>query len=119
MAPEGKDESLETDEFVYPDQVLNAMEYSLQKCNECNSRDISDLELISHSMSNDDMTALFSTLNKFDVILDVGSRTGCVLYAAYLMTKARNIIGVEIDADWCKMQNKIIHQFQFEGNFVD
>ena len=115
LPPDDQSHFVETDEFVYPDVVLNAMEYSLQKCNKCDSRDVSDLELVSHSMSNDQLTALFDTLPTYNIILDVGSRTGCVLYAAHLMTQAKEIIGIEIDANWCKLQKDIVHQFQFNG----
>ena len=116
MTPDEKSGTLETDEFIYPDQVLEAMDYSLQECNECKSRDIKSLELVSHSMSNDTLTALFDTISDFEVLVDVGSRSGCVLYAAYLMTGAKNIIGIEIDKDWCTLQNNILKTFQFQGN---
>lgn len=113
LAPDDQSDFVETDEFVYPDVVLDAMKYSLQKCNKCDSRDVSDLELVSHSMSNDTLTALFDTLPGYDIILDVGSRTGCVLYAAHLITQAKQIVGIEIDANWCKLQKEIVHQFHF------
>ena len=101
---------------MYPDVVLNAMDFSLQSCCDCNSRNIKDLELVSHSMSNDTLIAVYDELKDFKVILDVGSRTGCVLYAAYLMSNAEKIIGIEIDPGWCQLQQKIVDQFQFEGN---
>ena len=45
MAPENEQKSVETDEFIYPDQILEAMEYSLQECQECQSRNIENLNL--------------------------------------------------------------------------
>ena len=45
MAPESEEKSVETDEFIYPDQILEAMEYSLQECQECQSRNIENLNL--------------------------------------------------------------------------
>ena len=92
------------------------MEYSLQACCDCSSRNIKDLELVSHSMSNDTLCAVFDEFKDFKCIVDVGSRTGCVLYAAYLMSSAEKIIGIEIEPGWCKLQRKIVDQFQFEGN---
>lgn len=116
LAPDEEMNSLETDEFIYPDQVLEAMEYSLQKCTVCNSTDnIQDVNLVTHSMSKDDMTALFATLKKsYSVILDVGSRTGCVLFAAHLMTSAKRIIGVEIEKGWVDISQKVIQKFDMQ-----
>ena len=88
MAPEEHVDSLETDEFIYPDQVLEAMDYSLQACRSCKSRDIENLELVSHSMSKDDMMALYDTIKDFGDfknILDIGSRSGCVVMAGALL----------------------------------
>ena len=70
-------------------------------------------------MSKDDLTALFSTLNdgKFKTILDIGSRSGCVLFAAALMTKAETIIGIEIDENWAKLSKKINRKFEFQSLF--
>ena len=45
MPPSDETESMETDEFIYPDAVLEAMEFSLQRCRKCKSNDIQDLEL--------------------------------------------------------------------------
>jgi len=45
MAPESEEKSIETDEFIYPDQILEAMEYSLQECQVCQSRNIENLNL--------------------------------------------------------------------------
>lgn len=45
MAPESEEKSVETDEFIYPDQILEVMEYSLQECQECQSRNIENLNL--------------------------------------------------------------------------
>ena len=45
MAPESEEKSVETDEFIYPDQILEVMEYSLQECQDCQSRNIENLNL--------------------------------------------------------------------------
>ena len=45
LPPENENESIETDEFIYPDQILEAMEFSLQQCSICKSREIHNLEL--------------------------------------------------------------------------
>ena len=67
-------------------------------------------------MSKDDMMALFSTLNKdYSVILDTGSRTGCVLFSAHLMTKCKRIIGIEIEQGWVDISRKVAQKFEMEG----
>lgn len=47
------------------------------------------------------------------IILDVGSRLGAVLYGACLFTKSNKIIGVEINNEFCKLQNDVIKKFGF------
>jgi len=68
-------------------------------------------------MSKDDLTALFSTLkeNNYKNIIDIGSRSGCVLFAAALMTKAQSIVGIELDQNWAKLSQKINKKFEFQG----
>ena len=69
-------------------------------------------------MSKDDMMALFHTLKKdYSVILDIGSRTGCVLFAAHLMTDCKRIIGIEIEKEWVDISKKVAHKFDMEGKF--
>jgi len=48
-------------------------------------------------------------------MVDIGSRTGCILYAAHLMTKAEEIIGIEIDDEWCKIQDNVVQKFGMQG----
>ena len=52
-------------------------------------------------------------------MVDIGSRTGCILYAAHLMTKAKEIVGIEIDEEWCKIQNRVVEKFLMEGKQQD
>ena len=51
-------------------------------------------------------------------MVDIGSRTGCILYASHLMTKAKEIIGIEIDNEWCKIQDKVVEKFGMEGEIL-
>lgn len=44
-------------------------------------------------------------------IVDVGSRLGVLCYGAYLMTNAARIIGVELNADFCALQESVIDKF--------
>jgi len=45
LPPTEDNETLETDEFIFPDQILEAMDFSLQQCTICKSREIQNLEL--------------------------------------------------------------------------
>ena len=51
-------------------------------------------------------------------MVDIGSRTGCILYAAHLMTRAKEIIGIEIDDEWCKIQDNVVQKFGMEGKIL-
>ncbi|CBY08894.1 unnamed protein product [Oikopleura dioica] len=106
-----EDEVVEVDEFLYPDNVLKETDFSTSECAVCKSKNINDLEMVSHSMSQDELTVLFEEIKDFDVMVDIGSRTGCILYAAHLMTKAKEIIGIEIDDEWCKIQDNVVQKF--------
>ena len=94
------------------------IEYSLQCCKLCNSREIEDLELVSHSMSKDDMIALFDTIKDFGhfkTVLDIGSRSGCVVMAgALLMPKTEKFIGVEIDEKWSNLSRRVAKKFELD-----
>ena len=54
-----EDEVVEVDEFLYPDNVLKETDFSTSECAVCKSRNITDLEMVSHSMSQDELTVLF------------------------------------------------------------
>ena len=54
-------------------------------------------------------------MKDFEVMVDVGSRTGCILYAAHLISKAKEIIGIEIDDEWCKIQERVVERFGMQG----
>lgn len=54
---------------------------------------------------------------KDEIVLDIGSRLGPVLYGAYLYTSSPKIIGVEINPDFCKLQLDVIHKYKF-GNRI-
>ncbi|GFG34682.1 hypothetical protein Cfor_10909 [Coptotermes formosanus] len=48
------------------------------------------------------------------IVLDIGSRLGAVLYGAYVYTKASKIVGVEMNAELCNIQNKLIKKYNFQ-----
>lgn len=69
-------------------------------------------------MSKDDMIALFDTIKDFgdfQTVLDIGSRSGCVVMAgALLMPKTEKFIGVEIDEKWSNLSRKVAKKFELD-----
>lgn len=47
-------------------------------------------------------------------ILDVGSRIGAFLYGSYVYSKDARIVGIEMNAELCAIQRKIIDKFKFD-----
>ncbi|KAI4481986.1 PREDICTED: uncharacterized protein LOC106789397 [Polistes canadensis] len=111
--------TLHVDEFLYDDDDMNELidNGKLQKyyCCNCGSRDIKPLIFISHSMSRDALYFIFNTLLptlEGKMVLDIGSRLGAVLYGAYVYTDASKIIGIEMNKEFCDLQNSIINQYK-------
>ena len=84
-------------------------------CKVCPSRDIGEIEVMSHSMGRDELEYIFDTLLpdlNGKTVLDIGSRIGAVLYGAYIFSGASKIIGVEMNPDLCNVAGKALQQFQ-------
>ena len=47
-------------------------------------------------------------------ILDVGSRLGAVLYGAYTLTKASQIVGVEMNEEFCELANATVQKHNMD-----
>lgn len=84
-------------------------------CLNCNSQHTAPLNLFSHSSSRQRLEFLFNgflpSIDSNKLILDVGSRLGAVLYAAYCHTNAGKIIGVERNVELCSLQKKVVDKF--------
>ena len=109
------------DAFLFPDDVLDDLcdegKMSRHYCLNCGCKKTQKLDLVSHSFSVWELKWLFTKIlppltNK--AILDVGSRLGCVLYAAAEYTNSSRIIGVELNPDFCALQNSIIEQYSYD-----
>lgn len=109
------------DAFLFPDDILDdlcdAGKMSRHYCSSCGSKKTQKLDLVSHSFSSWELKWLFTKVlppldNK--VILDVGSRLGCVLYAAAEYTNASKIIGVELNEEFCSLQQSIVEQYKYD-----
>lgn len=108
------------DAFLYKEEELGNLEnenkINLYYCKDCNSQSIGHLSLVTHSATQAQVKFIFQYLLPDltgKTLLDVGSRLGPILYGAYLLTNA-NILGVEIDENFCKIQQKIIQKYKFD-----
>lgn len=48
------------------------------------------------------------------VFVDVGSRLGGPLYMGHAFTKAKKLIGIEIDTFFCDLQKEVVKKFRME-----
>ncbi|KAK6644474.1 hypothetical protein RUM43_000741 [Polyplax serrata] len=113
--------TVHVDEFLYDDHYLNDLIdkelFSRHYCANCFSKNIKLLTFISHSMSSERIHFIFRCLLPpitSGSILDIGSRLGPVLYGAYMYTTCPNIIGVEINSEFCDIQAKILKKYKFD-----
>ncbi|MFH4980507.1 hypothetical protein AB6A40_007216 [Gnathostoma spinigerum] len=112
--------TVHVDSFLYEDdEVDNLVEIgklSRDFCTQCGSRDIKPLTFISHSLSVDQLRYIFVFLVPLNatmtnrIIIDIGSRLGAVLYAAFLYSRGRiYAVGIELNSDFCRLQEKILN----------
>ncbi|CAB3244312.1 unnamed protein product [Arctia plantaginis] len=121
-----KTNTCHVDEFLYDeDEVENLVKSGKLKrryCLDCSSRNVQDLTYISHSMSREQLQYIFKVLLPSDLeekqIMDVGSRLGAVLYGAYHFSNAGTIVGIEMNKDWCDVQQSIIEQYTMDSNRI-
>ncbi|KAH3853372.1 uncharacterized protein LOC127875258 [Dreissena polymorpha] len=106
------------DAFLYEeDDVDDLVERGLLSrnyCVHCLSRQVKPLTFISHSASVPQIKFIFQYLLgdlRHRTVVDVGSRTGAILYGAYLYSEAPNILGIEIDPNFCQLQQNIIDKY--------
>ncbi|CAJ0944328.1 unnamed protein product, partial [Ranitomeya imitator] len=74
------------------------------------------LDFLSHSFSILELRFIFHHVLpdlSGKIVLDVGSRLGAVLYAGYIYSFASKLQGVEINAEFCELQEKIINKYNF------
>ncbi|CAO3590609.1 unnamed protein product [Absidia cylindrospora] len=87
-------------------------------CLDCQSRNVAPLNFISHSASVLQLQFLYQVAlaNKVKdkVVVDVGSRLGAVLYSGHLFTRARRLIGVEINEWFCQLQQDMIRKYKMD-----
>ncbi|KAF9918048.1 hypothetical protein BX616_010449 [Lobosporangium transversale] len=117
-----EDNVVHVDGFLYTeddvDELCDSGKLSRNYCPKCGSKDTKPLNFISHSASVVQLQFLFQILLKDKiknkVVLDVGSRLGAVLYAGYLFTDAKKLIGVEMNDYFCKLQTEMVHKHRLQ-----
>ncbi|XP_078518095.1 uncharacterized protein LOC144782601 isoform X2 [Lissotriton helveticus] len=108
------------DAFLYEDSFVDQMceEGTMNRhyCLSCGSWKTAPLEFISHSLSLVELKFLFQhALPDLTgkMLLDVGSRLGAVLFGGALYSSAARLVGVEMNKDFCELQEKIINKYHF------
>jgi len=114
------------DGFLYEEDDIDDLceqgKLSRSFCTACGSRNIKDLNFISHSLSLRELEFIFTLAlpaAKVDVtkscVVDVGSRLGAVVYGACVFGKAKEVIGVEINEELCKVQEEALKIFGLQA----
>ncbi|XP_013774295.1 uncharacterized protein LOC106459240 [Limulus polyphemus] len=111
--------TVHVDAFLYEEEHIDDLvaegKMSRNYCKKCGSHEVAPLTFISHSMSIQRVGFIFQSLLpdlEGKVVFDVGSRLGPVLWGAYVYTRARKIIGVEMNEELCKIQKFIIEKYK-------
>ncbi|XP_041131145.1 uncharacterized protein zgc:109986 [Polyodon spathula] len=113
--------TVHVDAFLYDEEFVDSLceegKMSRNYCLNCGSHNTSPLGFISHSFSTLELKFLFHHVLPDltgKVLVDVGSRLGAVLYAGYLYSSASQLVGVEINADFCQLQQMAITKYHFK-----
>ena len=111
--------TVHVDAFLYDEAAEDALVedglLSRSYCKDCGSRNIEDLTFITHSCSKERLEHMFGSLLPSlsgKTVIDIGSRIGAVLFGAYFYSAASKIIGIEINADLCRLQRMIVDKYQ-------
>uniref|UniRef100_A0A8D0DN68 Methyltransferase type 11 domain-containing protein n=1 Tax=Salvator merianae TaxID=96440 RepID=A0A8D0DN68_SALMN len=111
--------TIHIDAFLYDDDCIDSLceegKMSRNFCLTCGSSHTAPLEFISHSFSLVELKFLYQHVLPDltgKVLVDVGSRLGAVLFGGYFYSSAPHIYGVEINPDFCKLQDIIISKYQ-------
>ena len=130
-------DSQHVDSFLYDDDTLETLadegKFSHNYCDDCGSRNVKLLNLHSHSLPHEANRFVFEKMlskseTKGKKLLDVGSRTGAMLYTAALYVNNAvvpegeegdfsgansfaSIKGIELSGFYCKLQKQTVEQF--------
>ncbi|XP_017294601.1 uncharacterized protein zgc:109986 [Kryptolebias marmoratus] len=112
--------TVHVDSFLYSDEQMDTLceegAMSRNYCLSCGSFRTAPLEFISHSFSATELQFLFQNLLpdlSGRTLVDVGSRLGAVLYGGYVYSSASRLLGLELNEDFVRLQNDIVHKYKF------
>ncbi|XP_074069471.1 uncharacterized protein LOC141506531 [Macrotis lagotis] len=108
------------DAFLYDDDFIDSLcekgKMSRNYCLECGSHQTAPLGFISHSFSPLELKFIYHHVLpdlSGKILVDVGSRLGPVLFVGYLYSSASQLHGVEMNQDFCQLQEMIIAKYKF------
>ncbi|XP_062973875.1 uncharacterized protein LOC134392993 [Elgaria multicarinata webbii] len=109
------------DAFLYDDDCIDSLceegKMSRSYCVTCGSHQTAPLEFISHSFSLMELKFLYQHVLPDltgKIVVDVGSRLGAVLFGAFFYSSASQICGVEMNSDFCRLQEAVIGKYQLD-----
>ncbi|XP_048218481.1 uncharacterized protein LOC125363356 isoform X2 [Perognathus longimembris pacificus] len=112
--------TVHVDAFLYDEDFIDSLceegKMSRNYCLACGSHQTAPLGFISHSFSIVELQFIYHHVLpdlSGKVLVDVGSRLGTVLYGGYLYSSAVQLYGVELNGDFCQLQEMIIKKYQF------
>uniref|UniRef100_A0A2I4AJ46 Uncharacterized protein zgc:109986 n=1 Tax=Austrofundulus limnaeus TaxID=52670 RepID=A0A2I4AJ46_AUSLI len=111
--------TVHVDSFLYGDEQVDSLceegAMSRNYCLSCGSFRTAPLEFISHSFSATELQFVFQNLLpdlRDRTVVDVGSRLGAVLYGGYVYSSASRLFGLEVNEDFVRLQNDIVHKYK-------
>ncbi|XP_023370161.1 uncharacterized protein LOC111726038 [Otolemur garnettii] len=114
------DPTVHVDAFLYDEDFIDSLceegKMSRNYCMVCGSHKTAPLGFISHSFSLMELKFMYHHVLpdlSGKILVDVGSRLGTVLYGGYLYSSAVQLYGVELNGDFCRLQEMIIKKYQF------
>ncbi|XP_012513584.1 PREDICTED: uncharacterized protein LOC105821427 [Propithecus coquereli] len=114
------DPTVHVDAFLYDEDLIDSLceegKMSRNYCMVCGSHQTAPLGFISHSFSLMELKFIYHHVLpdlSGKVLVDVGSRLGTVLYGGYFYSSAMQLYGVELNGDFCQLQEMIIKKYQF------
>ncbi|XP_004682001.1 PREDICTED: uncharacterized protein LOC101625474 [Condylura cristata] len=112
--------TVHVDAFLYDEDFIDSLceegKMSRNYCMLCGSHQTAPLGFISHSFSLMELKFIYHHVLpdlSGKVLVDVGSRLGTVLYGGYLYSSALQLYGVELNGDFCQLQEMVIKKYQF------
>ncbi|KAJ8341734.1 hypothetical protein SKAU_G00340250 [Synaphobranchus kaupii] len=112
--------TVHVDAFLYDEEAVDLLceegKMSRDYCLLCGSHRTAPLGFISHSFSALELRFLFQNVLpdlSGKMLVDVGSRLGAVLYGGCLYSSAAQLVGVEISAEFAKLQRMVMEKYDF------